>query len=333
MRILFVIFAVLLFVPRWAGEERVPLYDRSIAVAVTRVTLDPRDPRRTRVGALTFLGGIELSSAAAGFGGFSSIAVHGRRFTLLSDSGNFLRFRLGDDWTPQQIVSGNLPAGPGTGWEKRDRDSESLVIDPVTNHAWVGFESANAIWRYTADFGRADGWVRPRGMRRWPSNGGAEAMARLPDGRFLVLSEEAHLPPRYWRGSDAARLRTREGLIFAGDPVSATVAGHFAYVVDGRYDVSDATALPNGDLLVLERAFHLPYRFSTIVSRVAAADVRDGGIARPVRVAMLESPLIHDNFEGITTTREGGATMLWLVSDDNQSVLQRTLLLKFRLDR
>ncbi|GAA3260107.1 hypothetical protein GCM10020258_22400 [Sphingomonas yabuuchiae] len=50
-------------------------------------------------------------------------------------------------------------------------------------------------------------------------------------------------------------------------------------------------------------------------------------------LAELDSPLIHDNFEGVAVTQEAGATILWLVSDDNQLFLQRNYLLKFRLER
>lgn len=333
VRIVFVILAVLLLVPGWSGEERVFRYPPALRVTASRVMLDPRDAGRRRVGALTFIGGVALHGDLDGFGGFSSLAVRGERFTLLSDSGNVLRFRLGHDWRLRGVATANLPAGPGTGWTRPDRDSESLVVDPVADRAWVGFERANAIWRYSADLSRVQARARPAAMRRWPDNGGAEAMARLPDGRFVVISEEAHIAPRYWRGSDRSRLRTREGLIFAGDPTLGGGVGRFAYVVDRHHDVADATALPNGDLLVLERAFHLPYRFSTILTLVRASDVRSGRVARPVRLAVLDTPLIHDNFEGIGVVREGGATMLWLVSDDNQSMLQRTLLLKFRLER
>lgn len=327
-----VVAAVLLLAPPWTGEERVTVFPPGIVVTAHPVTLDPRDPARIRVGALTFLGGVRLTSEADGFGGFSALAVAGERFTLLSDSGNVLRFRLGRDWRIREIVSGTLPAGPGRGWDKSDRDSESLAVDASGHRAWIGFEHANEIWRYTDDLTRTTGHAAPAAMRRWPTNGGAEALARLPDARFVAISEEAHVPPRYWAGSDAQRLRTREALIFPRDPVTGAAPTRFAYVVDRHYDVADATALPGGDLLVLERRFRLPYRFSTILTRVATRDVRAGAVVRQVRLATLDAPLIHDNFEGIATTREGGATILWLVSDDNQSVLQRTLLLKFRLE-
>jgi len=42
--------------------------------------------------------------------------------------------------------------------------------------------------------------------------------------------------------------------------------------------------------------------------------------------------VVHDNFEAIAAVREGDSTILWIASDDNQLFLQRSLLLKFRLD-
>ena len=333
MRILFVILCVLLIVPGWTGEERIYSYPARLAVSASPVRLDPDHPERIRVGAMTFLGGISLSSQARGFGGFSSIAVAGDRFSLLSDSGNMLRFRMGRDWRLHDISGADLPAGPGTGWEKRDRDSESMVIDSARDKLWVGFERANQIWRYSADLAHADGPVTPPAMRHWPSNGGAEAMAMLGDGRFVVISEEARVPRRLWSGDAAASKNSRQGLIFPRDPLDADRPQRFTYMVQPGFDVSDAVALPGGDLLVVERRFSLPFRFATIVTRMAAADLRGGAVARPALIAMLAAPLIHDNFEGIAVTREGASTILWLVSDDNQSILQRSLLLKFRLDQ
>ena len=330
VRILFVILSVLIVVPGWSGDERLALWGPHVVVTATPVALDPHDAARRRVGALTFLGGVAIEAQDRAFGGYSSLAVEGDRFTLLSDGGNVLAFTMGRDWRLRSVRTRELPAGPGTGWTKADRDAESFAL--AGGHAWVGLELANAIWRYDRGLTRVEGHVAPRAMRHWPPNGGPEAMARLPDGRFVVISEEAHVPPRAWRGGDAVRLRTRDALIFAGDPLSAARPRRFAYVAHGRYDVSDAAALPDGSLLVLERALSLPFRWSAIVSRIAPGDVRAGAVARSRVIAKLDAPLIHDNFEGIAVTREGGATIVWLVSDDNQLFLQRTLLLKFRLD-
>lgn len=336
MRILFVILAVLLIVPGWTGEKRLALLGDKPQMIATRVPLDPADPRRMKVGALTYLGGVRLRSIDPAFGGFSALHVvrqaDGNRFTMVSDGGNVVSFTMGDDWAPRRLRFLNLPGGPGIGWDKRDRDSESLAVDPATGRIWIGFERYNAIWRYAPGFAKAEAQRAPKAMASWPANGGPESLARLPDGRFVVIGEERHVPKRRWRGSEAARLQSRDALIFPGDPI-ATRPVHFAYMPDGRYDPADATALPNGDLLVLDRAFRLPYRFSNRLSRVPAAAIRQGHAARGALLATLDSPLIHDNFEGMATTQQDGATIIWLVSDDNQSLLQRTLLLKFRIDQ
>jgi hypothetical protein len=332
LTILFVSVSVCAIVPTWSGEARLDLLGKRAQLTATRVMLDRADPRHVRVGGLTYLGGVVLDSRDPAFGGFSSLDVSGDRFTLLSDGGNVVQFDMGPDWRPHRIAFTNLPAGPGIGWEKRDRDSESMAIDPTTGKIWVGFEDSNAIWRYAGGVARYEARVSPETMRRWPANGGPESMARLSGGRFVVISEEAHVRRPDWTGSEEERLHTRQALIFAGDPTQAAPPLRFAYEPYGRYDPSDVTALPNGDLLVLDRGFRLPFRFSARVSLVDRRDVVEGRIARGRLIATIDAPLIHDNFEGIDTTVENGATIVWIVSDDNQLVLQRTLLLKFRLD-
>ncbi len=320
VRTVFVILAVLLIVPGWSGEEPAARATPGLQITTTRVGLDPADPTRDRVGELRFLGGVALAGNASGFGGFSALAVRGGQVTLLSDSGLVLRFRLGRDWRLRDVEWRALPGGPRTGWDKRDRDSESLVIDPAANHAWIGFENANAIWRYSADLRRVDRFVTPPAMHDWRSNGGAEAMARLFDGRWVTIAETSRVAARSWRGREDLRRQTREMLIFARDPVMGGTPARAVYLPSPGYDVADA-----------ERAFRLPYRFVNRLMRVAARDLAAGRVIRARQVATLDRPLIHDNFEGMAITRERGATILWLVSDDNQSVLQRTLLLKFAL--
>jgi len=330
VRVLFVILAVLLVVPSWTGQVRLDLISAHPPIHAKQVSLDDADPARRRVGALTYLGGVELTGEDPAFGGYSSLSVEGERFTLLSDGGTVLRFTMGADWQPRDATGANLPAGPGVGWDKIDRDSESMTSDG--RHVWVGFERYNMIWRYDAAIKRDEGHVAPRAMAKWDDNGGPESLVRLHDGRFVTISEMSHVAPRWWAGTNKARLKSRDALIFAGDPLANPVPKRFAVMEAGRYDVSDAAQLPDGDLLLLNRKFDPPFHFTTRITRVKVADVRPGAIAWPMEVATLAKPLIGENFEGLAVTREGDATVLWIVSDDNQSLLQRTLLLKFRLD-
>ena len=158
---LFVVLLTLAIVPGWTGDERLALPRDDARITAERIALG-----EARAGALTFLGGVALSSGDRAFGGYSALDVDGDAFTLLSDGGIVLTFRLGPDWRLRAPRMAGLPAGPRTGWRKRDRDAESMTRDPRTGRVWVGFESANQIWRFSPGLRRAERRAQPRAMRR-----------------------------------------------------------------------------------------------------------------------------------------------------------------------
>lgn len=329
VRVFLALLLVLFLTPGWAGRERLALPGEAARVTAERVPLNPDDPAARRAGALTFLGGVALDSRDPAFGGFSALLVEGERFTLLSDGGNLLRFRMGPNWRPRGVRFDPLPAGPGTGWRKEERDAEAVAVDPQDGRVWVAFENGNQIWRYAPDFARGERWRAPPAMVRWPRGGGAEAMTRLRDGRFVAISEWGRPP----RGRNRRRPPGRAGLVFAGDPVEpGAEAARFAYRPERGYDPVDMAELPDGRMVVLERGFDLPFRWRTRLALVERGAVRAGAVVQGRTVARLDAPLVTDNFEGMAVVREGGATIVWLLSDDNKLVLQRTLLLKFRLE-
>ncbi|WP_299650327.1 esterase-like activity of phytase family protein [Sphingomonas bacterium] len=320
--LLFVVVAVCGAGTGWSGESRLDLFGARPQMTATRVPLDPDDPTRRRIGRLTFMGGVHLTSADPAFGGFSALAVVGDRVTMLSDGGNIVAFRLGGDGQLSDQRFAALPGGPATGWRKLDRDSEALAIDPRTGATWVAFERANQIWRYSSALRHAQASARPAAMRRWRANGGAEALVRRRDGSFVAI-EEGRAPGRPWRA----------GLVWAGDPtVKAEPAFRFRYLPPAGYDPADAVELPDGRLLVLNRWFGLPLRFANILVAIDPHAIRSGAAVRGQVIARLAAPLTHDNFEGVAASVERGRTIIWLLSDDNQTSLERTLLLKFRLD-
>lgn len=311
---------VLAGVPTWSGSERLPLLTGDVRVEA-RVYV-PKGGWPRHVGALTPIGAMSLTARDPAFGGFSAMAAHGGALTLLNDGGNFVRIRIrGDRLTT--LASGALPLGPGTGWDKETRDSESLAFDPASGRMWVGFERANQIWRYAPGFARAEAWRAPREMRRWRSNGGAETMARLRDGRFMVIAEQ----PRPWASP------FRAGLFFAGDPTDGRIApARFRYRPPRGFSPTDATQLPGGDLLILNRSFHFPLRFAAKLVRVPLADLRAGGTVAGRELATLAPPLVPENCEGLAITREGGRVMIWIVTDNDAAWYRPTLLMKFALD-
>ncbi len=321
MRVLFVILAGLLLVPGWSGSERLPLLrPGAMAIRATPVAIDRGGNRR--VGALTYLGGVQLHSDDPAFGGFSSMHVAGDRFTLLSDGGGLVRFTMGRDWRIRDASAAELPGGPGTGWQKQDRDSESMAVRP-DGSVLVGFERANAIYRYDAGFTRTLASVRPRGMRKWWENSGPESMATLPDGTTLVLSESHMLP----------RKPGFSALHFLGDPTRPGTRWYrFQYVADKGWSVTDAAALPDGRLLVLLRDFDPRQLFTARLQIADLTQLRPGAVIRGRTIARFEGAVAHDNFEALSLEIENGRPILWIASDDNQQFWERSLLLKFRVD-
>lgn len=323
MRTWLALAVMLVALPGWDGEQRLGLLGKDTAITATPVALDPANPTRTHVGRLTYLGGVELTSPDPTFGGFSSLRVQNDRFTLLSDGGNIVRFRLDAQWRLSEASFAELPGGPGTGWTKAERDSESMIQDPATGDLLVGFENANAIWRYDAGLARVIRHAAPAAMTGWPDGGGPEAMVRLADGGTIVFSEK----------KAALHGRARVALRFAGDPSRRSTRSYrFIYRPPVESEPSDAALLPDGRILVLNRRFSLPLVFSSSLTIIDPATIRPGAEVSGTQIATLARPLIHDNFEGLAVTREGADTILWLVSDDNQFFLERSLLLKFRLE-
>lgn len=317
VRIVFVIAAVLMVAPTWDGPPRLPLFG---ARASLRIVPLPA-PAERRNGRLTWLAGAKLESDDPLVGGFSALAVRNGRFTLLNDGGNYTQFTLVAG-RAAGVRMGALPDGPGAGWEKRDRDSESLVVG-ADGTAWVGFERANAVWRYAPAFERALGGTRPPIMNRWRENGGPESLVRLRDGRFVTFAETSK-----WRG--------RPGLaavIFAGDPsVEPNRATRFRYMPAPDFAVSDAALLPHGDIVVLERRWILPLRFRSRLALVQGAALKPDALVRGAELGRIVAPWPTENYEGVAVTRERGATILWLVSDNDQAWWRPSYLLKLRLD-
>jgi hypothetical protein len=312
------LLAALLVLPACSG----PVAPPTAPIRFQPLPLDRSDPARRQVGALTFLGAWKLTGDSPLFGGVSAMAVDGERFTMLSDSGQLIRFswRGGAQAIGPTIVA--LPAPPPTADKRYDRDSESLSIDPASGRVLVGFEVVNQIRRYSPDFAAWEATVSPPLMKLWQSNGGAESIAVLRDGRVLVLAEVTGRPSPF-----------RRGLLFDRDPTLPGVkATRFRYRPPPHFQPTDAAQLPDGRILVLNRRFSLLGGFEAALTIVDPAQIRPFANVGSGEIAHLARPLTVDNLEALAIAQEEGRTILWIASDDNHSRLQRTLLIKFALD-
>jgi hypothetical protein len=108
--------------------------------------------------------------------------------------------------------------------------------------------------------------------------------------------------------------------------------GQFSVRRTDDFDISDAVILPSGGLLVLERKFSLFSGVGIRIRRIALSAIAPGALVDGPTVFTADLGQEIDNMEGIDAhvTPEGD-TVLTMVSDDNFSMIQRTLLLQFTL--
>ena len=290
---------------------------------------EPRDPARTRFGPLTWRGGLSLTSSYPDFGGVSAIrvAADGERFLAVTDRGRWLRGRIVYEGTrPAGIADAEMAPVLGADGKplaaRRWYDTESIAEDGGT--VWVGIERVHRIVRF--DYGR-DGLLArgtpiavPPAFAKLPNNKGIECLVFVPKGalaRTLMAISERGLDP-------AGNIK---GFLIGGPG-----PGEFSVKRIGEFDVSDCAIAPGGDLLLLERSFSTLRGVGMRIRRVPLGDVKPG--ATVDGPALIEADMGYqiDNMEGLSVHRAAdGALVLTLISDDNFSMLQRTLLLQFTL--
>lgn len=306
----------LLATPTAPGPAEPPPGPATASLRAVPLLLNEDDPAQRRVGALTFLAAWELTSDDRRFGGISAMAVEEGRVTAISDSGILLMFAVPGSG-PGSVDVMPLPAGPGSPTRKVDRDTEAMFVSG--GQAWLAFENRNEVWRYARPHWSPEARVAPAGMRRWPTNRGAEAMHRLAGGRFLIISES--LEPD----------STSPALLFPADPTEGGEPLELRFRPARDHRITDVAQLPDGRLLLLQRDVSL---LGGATAKLAVVDVAALDSGRPVEgreIAHFATPLTVDNMEALSITREGEQTIVWLASDDNYFPLQRTLLMKFAL--
>jgi len=307
-----------------------PAKNDSQYIQLEPISFNAEEPARTKSGRLEFLRGWKMTSDNADFGGVSSmLALPDDRFFMLSDAGVLIGFTLDEkQGLAKRPFIAPLPDGPPVENEfaRQNWDAESLVHDPETGQYWVGYERYHGVWRYGPSFARKEAEHKVKLMQKWPLNGGAEAMLRVPGtddkvDRFLVFSESAD----YTKGGYQA-------LIFDGDPAEADRKPKlFGYRPPRGYEITDAALLPDGRALLLHRRFTPLEGVSAILSIGDLSEISAGKVWTSQRIASLKPPMRVDNMEALAVTVEGEDTMIWIASDDNFNAFQETLLMKFRL--
>lgn len=315
-RVFTVIALIALLAPGlWWREMSVPAGQKNIRIEPLSFTA-----QATSDGNPELTGVWHLTGPQYRHGGYSALVALDSGLLAFSDAGLSLQISVDAD--------GGLAPGELTtvardlSVPKWDRDIEAATRAP-DGTIWLAYEWSHSIARYDQRLAE-ELRVKPAAMADWPSNSGAEALARLPDGRFVLIGED----------TGGITGDTATGLLFEGDPTLDEKPVKFGFRPPDGYSVTDMAALPDGQLLILLRGIDLdlPPSFST---RLVLADSREIGeevLLGWRSVALPTGGFPAENYEGLAVQTETGSNQatIWMMSDDNFAAYQRTLLLRWR---
>lgn len=285
-----------------------------------QVPLSEKDPALDRVGELLYLGGLDIPRMGKNIGGLSGLRwdAESGRLLAITDDARWVGITLWEEknrlFGIEKVESGPLLGEKGEALTGKARgDSEALSA--AEGMGWiVSFERDHRILAYDAldqtperlkmDVTNLLGPVE--------ENAGVETLAISASTQLICAQRQADLDrPNCVASFDGGELQP-----FAVNPPAA-IASRGAVP-------TDADTLSDGTAIVLFHSYS-PAEGNTAAIVAYAPD----GTRR--EIATLLPPLTLDNFEGLAVREEDNRTFLYIVSDDNFSGSQATLLMKFEL--
>jgi hypothetical protein len=282
----------------------------SIRIDTVPLPLNPQSPSDISIGEFRYAGGLELTSHQTDRLHELSdmIVTDNDKLTAVGDEGILFDARLVLDRSQRLVGVRDAHITLLTGEDgkplsdKAEADAEGLT-QLRSGDRLVSFERHHRIWLYPA----SGGPPRPAPAPKvdLPSNEGMEALAADPEtgtDAYLVGAE---------RTGDVWTCR-----------LSATCIKRLSVDKPEEFGLVAISRLPRKQTAYLLRAFD-PARGTRITLKI----LRSTTLVAQMDMA---SPMTIDNFEGMAAVpRADGRIRFYLISDDNNSSSQRTLLLAF----
>ena len=285
-------------------------------VEVAPIPLNGQDSQLNQIGQLHYRGGIELAASGKWFGGFSGLRWRNGALHAVSDAGYWFSFvpeePEGTLTGIKSVAHGRLLDSDGEKLKgKKNRDAESLAI--ASNGDWlIGFERDHRIARYSSfsDAAQPSVYDLRDIFGKISSNQGIEAMGALKGGIFGCVQRQLD------RGPNCAVVDGEgvERISIVTPPPLDKMDGEIADLVIG----------PDSAAFILFRSY------SPANGNGAAIVRRDPGGSLET-LAVLRPPFSLDNMEGLALRTVDAKTYLYVMSDDNFSDTQRTILMKFEV--
>ncbi|MDZ7822796.1 MAG: esterase-like activity of phytase family protein [Ahrensia sp.] len=286
---------------------------------------------QSRFGPLEFIGGLEMTSSSRDFGAWSgiSIAPDQTSFVGVADTGFWITGQIERDASnvpigvtaKMQEISGADGTSITAKWQA---DAEGIALSGTT--ALVSYERAHRIAVY--DVTTKDNplllreFAPPVPLYELRDNRGFEAIALAPEtspsaGALVGVSEKS--------------LDKNQNIMAFVQPIKEAPFEFSVKRID-EFDVTDMAFTPSGDMVLLERRFNVSDGIGMRLRRIKGAALQKGKTVDGEILFEADMGFQIDNLEGMDITADAdGSARITLVSDDNHSLLQRNLLLEFKL--
>jgi hypothetical protein len=281
------------------------------------------------------------SSTAEELGGLSSLSIQSIEgdtivFDALTDQGHLARFSAPNPLTwgaaaglaASQVHLTTLTDAADKPLRGANQiDSEGLA--PTDTGFLISFERDHRLVELvkTGEGYQSQKGPSLSGFDGLESNGGMEALSRLPNGQFLAAAEYG--PDRL--GDPAAKLKAPYWIFDQASKAMTAPLGTFEN--QGRFGITDIRVLDQ-EVWVLKRSYDPATKIT--LSRLETCSLSSVLAGEPICTLKLalSPPFPMDNYEGLAVMKDpqSGGTLVFILSDDNFSADQSTYLLAFRLD-
>jgi len=313
-----------------AGDTRSE--ERAVTIEAVAVPLYPDDPDRRDAGQLTYRGGLVLTSDDPAFGGFSALelSADGTRLLAVSDRGQWLVADIIHDADGAPAALDNARMAPlrdseGAPFEGRWADAEG-VSHWSSGVYLVSFERHHRVESYI--LGEDWSLIGSANATRLPLPPGADDLA--DNGSLEALAVQSGFA---WVGVEYPQGITGVHTVFRydlSDP-GAQATGHRVQLAPGFGLVAFAE-LGDGQLLAVQRFWRRDVGNRIRISRISEAAFLDPRNQPEAEfLGEITPDMTVDNFEAAAVVTIHGRQRLYLLSDDNFSATQRTLLMSFDL--
>ncbi len=291
-----------------------------------------------KVGSLQLRSALVLNADDKLFGGLSGLRLNdaGTKLYSISDRAQWLvaDIDLDDHGAIADVTNGQMAdmmQDIGIALHGMAGDAEAIELTEDGGMI-VGFERYHRLDHYAREqdgrFSYRQRILHNRLVTDLANNGSLESVVKLRDDRILTISEAAI-------EGDAKK----RNLVVISPKLNWYQGGdewqrHYYQTTSDEFGVTDLAADPiTGDIYALERAYSVRKGVRVRVKRFHEDDLVAGElIAAPEELASLN--LVHgiDNMEGLAFRNQpDGRKILYMISDDNYNLTQRTVLMSWEI--